>query len=68
MQAAFAAGADIVEFDIHPTTDGHFAVFHDWTLDWRTDGRGVTRERTLAELKALDTTTQAGCGAGPIGF
>jgi glycerophosphoryl diester phosphodiesterase len=29
MQAAFAAGADIVEFDVHPTTDGQFAVFHD---------------------------------------
>lgn len=54
MEAAFAAGADIVEFDVHPTTDGHFAVFHDWTLDCRTDGSGVTREKTLAELKALD--------------
>ena len=48
------AGADIVEFDIHPTTDGHFAVFHDWTVDCRTEGRGVTREHTLAQLKALD--------------
>ena len=48
MQAAFAAGADIVELDVHPTTDGHFAVFHDWTLDCRTDGKGVTREHTLA--------------------
>jgi glycerophosphoryl diester phosphodiesterase len=28
--------------------------FHDWTLDCRTDAKGVTRERTLAELKALD--------------
>ncbi|WP_295559911.1 glycerophosphodiester phosphodiesterase family protein, partial [uncultured Hyphomicrobium sp.] len=54
MQAAFAAGADIVELDVHPTTDGHFAVFHDWTVDCRTNGRGVTREKTLAELKALD--------------
>jgi glycerophosphoryl diester phosphodiesterase len=54
MQAAFDAGADIVEFDVHPTTDGHFAVFHDWTLDCRTDGTGVTREHTLSELKALD--------------
>jgi glycerophosphoryl diester phosphodiesterase len=54
MEAAFRAGADIVELDIHPTTDGRFAVFHDWTLDCRTDGRGVTREHTLAELKALD--------------
>jgi glycerophosphoryl diester phosphodiesterase len=54
MQAAFDAGADIVELDIHPTTDGHFAVFHDWTVDCRTEGNGVTREHTLAELKALD--------------
>ncbi len=54
MNAAFAAGADIVEFDVHPTTDGHFAVFHDWTVDCRTEGGGVTREHTLAELKALD--------------
>jgi glycerophosphoryl diester phosphodiesterase len=54
MQAAFAAGADIVELDIHPTTDGHFAVLHDWTLDCRTNGKGVTREHTLAELQALD--------------
>lgn len=54
MQAAFAAGADIVEFDVHPTTDGHFVVFHDWTVDCRTNGKGITREKTLAELKALD--------------
>jgi len=54
MEAAFRAGADIVEFDIHPTTDGHFAVFHDWTLDCRTDGKGVTREHSLAQLKVLD--------------
>ncbi len=54
IDAAFRAGADIVEFDIHPTTDGRFAVFHDWTLDCRTDGKGVTREKSLAELKQLD--------------
>src|SRR5262245_31257944 len=54
MRASFAAGADIVEFDVHPTTDGQFAVFHDWTLDCRTDGHGVTREHAMAELKKLD--------------
>ena len=54
MEAAFNAGASIVEFDVHPTTDGHFAVFHDWTVDCRTEGKGVTREKTLAELKTLD--------------
>lgn len=53
-QAAFDADADIVEIDVHPTTDGEFAVFHDWTLDCRTDGHGVTREHAMAELKQLD--------------
>ncbi|NEP60053.1 MAG: glycerophosphodiester phosphodiesterase [Symploca sp. SIO2G7] len=54
MRAAFAYGADFVEFDIHPTTDGHFAVFHDWTVDCRTNGTGITREHTLASLQSLD--------------
>lgn len=54
MEAAFRAGADIVEFDIHPTTDGQFAVLHDWTIDCRTEGKGVTREHSMPELKALD--------------
>lgn len=53
-RAAFEASADIVEFDVHPTTDGDFVVFHDWTVDCRTEGTGVTREMSLAELKALD--------------
>lgn len=54
MEAAFEAGADIVELDIHPTKDGKFAVFHDWTLECRTEGKGVTRDFTMAELKKLD--------------
>lgn len=54
MRVAFDAGAKIVEFDIHPTTDDHFAVFHDWTVDCRTEGTGVTREKSLAELQSLD--------------
>ena len=54
MQAAFAAGADIVELDVHLTTDGHWAVFHDWTLDCRTDGAGRTRDAARSDLKALD--------------
>ena len=54
MRASFAAGADIVEFDIHPTTDRAFAVFHDWTVDCRTEGTGITRTHTLVELQRLD--------------
>ena len=54
MRASIAAGATAIELDVHPTTDGEFAVFHDWTLDCRTDGRGVTREQTMAYLRKLD--------------
>lgn len=54
MEASFAAGADVVELDIHPTTDGRFAVFHDWTLDCRTDGHGVTRTHAMSDLRRLD--------------
>lgn len=54
MRASFEDGADVVELDVHPTTDGEFAVFHDWTLDCRTDGHGVTREQSMARLKTLD--------------
>lgn len=54
MQAAFDAGADVVELDVHPTTDGMFAVMHDWTVDCRTDGTGETRSHTMDELRALD--------------
>lgn len=52
--AAFDAGADIVEVDVHLTADGHFAVFHDWTLDCQTDGTGVTHKQGMAYLRTLD--------------
>jgi len=54
MEAAFAAGGDIVELDVHPTTDGRFAVFHDWTIDCRTEGSGETRSHDMAYLQTLD--------------
>jgi glycerophosphoryl diester phosphodiesterase len=54
MKEAFHDGADIVEFDIQHTRDGKWAVFHDWTLDCRTNGHGVTHDQTLAYLQTLD--------------
>ncbi len=52
--AAFDAGADVVEIDIHLTPDQKFAVFHDWTLDCRTDGAGITHDQPMEKLKTLD--------------
>jgi len=54
MRAAFDSGADVVELDVHLTPDGKFAVFHDWTLDCRTDGTGVTELTPFSLLKTLD--------------
>jgi glycerophosphoryl diester phosphodiesterase len=47
-------GADAVAVQVHPTKDGQMVVFHDWTLDCRTNGHGPVREHSLAELKKLD--------------
>lgn len=54
IRAAVTAKADMVEVDIAPTKDGQMVLFHDWTVDCRTDGTGNTRDLTLAELQALD--------------
>lgn len=53
MQAAFDLGASAVELDIHPTKDEKFAVFHDWTLDCRANGKGPIGKKTLQELQRL---------------
>jgi glycerophosphoryl diester phosphodiesterase len=52
--AGLAAGADRLELDVHASADGHVVVFHDETLDRTTDGTGLVRARSLAELKRLD--------------
>jgi len=54
MQAALDYGASQIEIDVHPTTDGEFVVFHDWTLDCRTNGTGRVRDHSWAELQKLD--------------
>jgi glycerophosphoryl diester phosphodiesterase len=54
MRAAFDAGASVVELDLHGTSDGHLAVFHDERLECRTNGSGAVRERTLDYLRTLD--------------
>ena len=54
MRRAVGMGAAMVEVDVAPTKDGRMVLFHDWTVDCRTDGKGEMRDLTLAELKALD--------------
>jgi len=54
IEDAITQGADMVQVDVVKTRDGKIALFHDWTLDCRTEATGPTRDKTLAELQALD--------------
>jgi glycerophosphoryl diester phosphodiesterase len=54
IEAAFGYGATMVEIDVQPTADDGMVVFHDWTVECRTEGRGETRKLTVAYLKGLD--------------
>lgn len=52
--AAVAMGADEIEFDIWPTSDGELVSIHDRNLERVSDGTGLVTDHTLAELEKLD--------------
>jgi glycerophosphoryl diester phosphodiesterase len=52
-QSALEVGADLVEFDVQRTKDGHAVVLHDVTVDRTTDGNGKITDMTLAQARAL---------------
>ena len=54
MQSAKDLNPDMIETDLHMTSDGHIIVMHDHLVDRTTNGTGLIREKTLAEMKALD--------------
>ncbi|HYP01407.1 MAG TPA: glycerophosphodiester phosphodiesterase [Pyrinomonadaceae bacterium] len=51
---AVALGVDVLEMDLHSTSDGALVVIHDSTVDRTTNGAGSISALTLAELKRLD--------------
>lgn len=53
-QNAVELGVDVLEFDIHMTSDGHLVSIHDPTVDRTTDGTGSVNDMTLAEVQSLD--------------
>ena len=52
MQAAFDYGADVIEFDVKLIRDKMLVVFHDSTLEYRTDAIGEVGDYTMEELKS----------------
>lgn len=47
-------GVDVLELDIHSTSDGKLVVLHDRTVDRTTNGQGNVKDLTLEDLKRLD--------------
>ncbi len=54
MKTAVRAGTDVLEMDVRLSADGVLIVHHDETVDRTTEVTGPVRDRTLAELQALD--------------
>ncbi|MGH7764580.1 MAG: glycerophosphodiester phosphodiesterase [Candidatus Dormibacteraceae bacterium] len=53
-RSAIEAGCDLVECDVHLSSDGRLVVIHDHTLERTTNGTGVVRDHTASELRKLD--------------
>ena len=56
---AVGLGVDALEFDVRVTRDGVPVLMHDASVDRTTSGRGLVRDHTLAELRALDASRGA---------
>lgn len=59
-KSAMELDPDMLEIDLHMTKDGEIIMMHDHTVDRTTNGTGLIREKTLAEMKALDAGSWKG--------
>ncbi len=53
-RSAIAVGCDLIECDVHLSSDGRLVVIHDHTLERTTNGTGLVRDHTAAQLRKLD--------------
>lgn len=52
--AAVERGFDGIECDVHETSDGHFILMHDESVNRTTSGSGLVKQMSLADVEALD--------------
>lgn len=52
--AAIDAGAEMIETDVHLTSDDVLVLIHDHTVDRTTDGIGLVKDMTFEELQKLN--------------
>ena len=60
IDSAIQMGVDIVEIDIHKTKDGQLILMHDDRVDRTTNGKGLIKDYTLAEIKKLKLKDKLG--------
>lgn len=53
-EQATEMGVDVLEMDVHLSADSVIVLSHDDTVDRLTDGSGLIKEMTFAELQELD--------------
>jgi glycerophosphoryl diester phosphodiesterase len=54
LDRAMRLGSDMLELDVHTSSDGELMVMHDATVDRTTNGSGSVYEMTRKEIQALD--------------
>ncbi len=54
MKMAINFGCDGIETDLQLTKDGEVVVFHDWSVERTTDGKGEIKDLTFEEILKLD--------------
>src|SRR5690606_7953135 len=57
-QYAIDFGVDGIELDVHLSVDGQIIVIHDESVDRTTNGSGMIKEKSVADLKALQIENQ----------
>jgi glycerophosphoryl diester phosphodiesterase len=64
LRTARAKGSEVLEIDVHATSDRELVVLHDATVDRTTGGTGRVDQMTLAQIKKLDAAHWfvPGCG------
>jgi len=65
-KTALRAGAEVLELDVHATSDRQLVVIHDTTVDRTTDGAGRVDAMTLEQIKRLDAAYWFVPGEGPV--
>jgi glycerophosphoryl diester phosphodiesterase len=65
--SALEVGAEMIEFDVQFTRDGHVVVLHDPGVDRTTNGRGQVRGMNLADIRKLSAGYPVRFGAAYTG-